>query len=74
MMALVAVIAPLGWGHTYVMVLPLVILHLVALTDARPRIAAVICAVRGGIHDPGGPSPADRCGAGWFRISSTRAI
>ena len=26
--ALVAVIAPLGWGHTYVMVLPLVILQL----------------------------------------------
>jgi hypothetical protein len=34
-MALAAVIAPLGWGHTFVLVLPLVILHLVSLRDAR---------------------------------------
>ena len=32
--ALAAVIAPLGWGHTYVMVLPLVILQLIAMKDA----------------------------------------
>lgn len=40
--AMVAVVAPLGWGHTYVMVLPLVILQLVALKDASPLKAAVI--------------------------------
>src|SRR5688500_1639539 len=34
LIALAAVIAPLGWGHTYVLVLPLVILHLVSLRDA----------------------------------------
>jgi alpha-1,2-mannosyltransferase len=42
LMALVAVVAPLGWGHTYVMVLPLVMLQLLAMRDARPALAAVI--------------------------------
>ena len=37
-----AVIAPLGWGHTYVMVLPLVILQLIAMRDARPIVAIAI--------------------------------
>jgi alpha-1,2-mannosyltransferase len=36
LMALAAVIAPLGWGHTFVLVLPLVILHVVSLRDASP--------------------------------------
>ena len=41
--ALAAVIAPLGWGHTFVLVLPLIILHLVSLRDARPIPAAIVC-------------------------------
>ena len=45
-MALAAVIAPLGWGHTFVLVLPLVILHLVSLRDARPlQVVIVGCCV-----------------------------
>jgi hypothetical protein len=42
LMALIAVIAPLGWGHTYMMVLPLVILQLIAMRDARPIVAIAI--------------------------------
>ena len=41
-MALAAVIAPLGWGHTFVLVLPLVLLHLVSLRDARPFHAVLV--------------------------------
>lgn len=44
LIALAAVIAPLGWGHTYMLVLPLVILHLVCMRDASPGKAAVIIA------------------------------
>jgi hypothetical protein len=45
-MALAAVIAPLGWGHTFVLVLPLVILHLVSLREARPiHVVLVGCCV-----------------------------
>lgn len=36
LIALVAVIAPLGWGHTYVMVLPLIVYQLIAIKDAPP--------------------------------------
>ncbi|HUQ87573.1 MAG TPA: glycosyltransferase family 87 protein [Vicinamibacterales bacterium] len=42
LMALIAVAAPLGWGHTYVMVLPLVMLQVIAMRDARPIVAIVI--------------------------------
>jgi hypothetical protein len=42
LIALIAVIAPLGWGHTYVMVLPLVTLQLINMRDARPLTATVI--------------------------------
>jgi alpha-1,2-mannosyltransferase len=42
LIALIAVIVPLGWGHTYVMVLPLVILQLIAMKDADPMTAAAI--------------------------------
>ena len=42
--ALAAVIAPLGWGHTYVLVLPLVILHLVTLRHGNTLHAAAVCA------------------------------
>ena len=43
-MAMIAVVAPLGWGHTYVMVLPLIILNLLALRNAGPIKAATISA------------------------------
>lgn len=42
LMALVSVLAPLGWGHTYVMVLPLVMLQLVTLPEAGRGRATVI--------------------------------
>ena len=42
LMALIAVVAPLGWGHTYMMVLPLVMLQLIAMRDARPIVAIAI--------------------------------
>ncbi|HWI18173.1 MAG TPA: glycosyltransferase family 87 protein, partial [Vicinamibacterales bacterium] len=41
LMALVALCAPLGWGHTYVMALPLVVLRLIALRSAGPVVAAL---------------------------------
>jgi alpha-1,2-mannosyltransferase len=41
LIALIAVVAPLGWGHTYVMVLPLVMLQLIAMRTA-PASSAVI--------------------------------
>jgi hypothetical protein len=42
LIALIAVIAPLGWGHLYVMVLPLVILRLISLKQAPPIAAALV--------------------------------
>ena len=42
LMALIAVVAPLGWGHTFVMVLPLLILQLATIRDAKPLVAAAI--------------------------------
>lgn len=42
MMALIAVVAPLGWGHTYVMVVPLVILQLATIGDRGLTRAVVI--------------------------------
>jgi alpha-1,2-mannosyltransferase len=42
LIALIAVIAPLGWGHTYVMVLPLVVYQLMAMTRASSNLAIVI--------------------------------
>jgi alpha-1,2-mannosyltransferase len=41
LMALIAVIAPLGWGHTYVMVLPLVMLRLITMRNASAIVAAI---------------------------------
>lgn len=40
--ALIAVISPLGWGHTYVMALPLVMLQLAALRNASGITASVV--------------------------------
>ncbi len=42
--ALAAVIAPLGWGHTFVLVLPLVVLHLVQMREASHLRGALVCA------------------------------
>ena len=46
LIALVAVVAPLGWGHTYVMVLPMLMLELLALNGAGSArvIAVAVCA------------------------------
>jgi alpha-1,2-mannosyltransferase len=63
LMALVAVIAPLGWGHTYVMVLPLVVLQLMAMKRAPTLTAlAIFCCVSAfmipaGRHLPIGRAP-----------------
>jgi alpha-1,2-mannosyltransferase len=43
LIALAAVIAPLGWGHTFVLVLPLVITHLAASRQS-PALATVVVA------------------------------
>ena len=54
LIALAAVIAPLGWGHTYVLVLPLVILHLVSLRDASVPHAIAVCACVAALMIPAG--------------------
>jgi hypothetical protein len=46
MMALIAVLSPLGWGHTYVMVLPLVVMQLMAMRHASwPLAFVIVCCV-----------------------------
>lgn len=42
LMALVAIVAPLGWGHTYILVLPLVILRLAAIRQETAVTAAIV--------------------------------
>jgi alpha-1,2-mannosyltransferase len=54
MMALVAVISPLGWGHTYVMALPLVMLQLIAMREASPARATLIFVCAGAMMIPAG--------------------
>lgn len=44
LIALAAVIAPLGWGHTFVLVLPLVITHLVSLARSPALTTALVFA------------------------------
>jgi alpha-1,2-mannosyltransferase len=44
LIALAAVIAPLGWGHTYVLALPLVMLHLLSVRRAGRVYSAVVFA------------------------------
>jgi hypothetical protein len=44
LIALAAVMAPLGWGHTYVLVLPLVATHLASPRRSPPFNAAIVCA------------------------------
>ena len=54
LIALAAVIAPLGWGHTYVLVLPLVVLHLVTLRYATTLHASLVCASVAALMIPAG--------------------
>ena len=54
LMALVAVIAPLGWGHAYVMVLPLVVLQLMEMQRAGTLRALVIFCCAGAFMIPAG--------------------
>jgi len=54
LIALIAVIAPLGWGHTYVMALPLVMLQLIAMKDAAPVKAVTIFFCVGAMMIPAG--------------------
>jgi len=42
LIALVAVIAPLGWGHTYMLVVPLLMLHVAAMRDAATARATFV--------------------------------
>ena len=44
LMALAAVIAPLGWGHTYLLIVPLVITHLASLPRSPALTTALVCA------------------------------
>ena len=54
LIALVAVIAPLGWGHTYVMALPLVMLRLIAMRGAPWPTAMLIFACVAALMIPAG--------------------
>lgn len=47
LIALAAVVAPLGWGHTFVLVLPLVVTHLVCARHAGAlvQVAVALCVV-----------------------------
>ena len=62
--ALVAVIAPLGWGHTYVMVLPLIVYQLILLKHAPFARGRRDLRVRSDVHDSSWSAPADRSRAG----------
>lgn len=54
LMALIAIVAPLGWGHTYVMALPLVVMALLALKDAETITAIVIAGCLAALMIPAG--------------------
>jgi hypothetical protein len=54
LMALIPVVAPLGWGHVYVMVLPLVMLRLIAVKAATPLVASMVAISVGGLLIPAG--------------------
>ena len=53
-LALAAVIAPLGWGHTFVLVLPLVTLQLATIDHASPTRKAVVLAAVAALMIPAG--------------------
>jgi alpha-1,2-mannosyltransferase len=42
MIALISVLSPLGWGHTYVMAIPLVMMQLNAMREASRELAVMI--------------------------------
>jgi hypothetical protein len=54
LMAMVAIFAPLGWGHTYVMALPLITLRLTALRNAGPVVTALTAAAVVALMIPAG--------------------
>ena len=54
LIALAAVLAPLGWGHTFVLVLPLVILRVVSARDATTLRAATIALCVAALMIPAG--------------------
>jgi alpha-1,2-mannosyltransferase len=54
LIALAAVIAPLGWGHTYVLSLPLVILHLIAMRHGSPIYVTTVCVCVAAMMIPAG--------------------
>lgn len=67
LIALMAIVAPLGWGHTYVMALPLVILQLAALRHAPPLVAVAIFLCVAAMMVPAGRQVAVLDGApAWF--------
>jgi hypothetical protein len=67
LMALVAVVAPLGWGHTYVLALPLVTLQLLAMRSATPLTAlAIFCCVAALMIPAGRHLPID-VAPGWLQ-------
>jgi hypothetical protein len=54
LIALIAVIAPLGWGHTYVLVLPLVMLRLIAIRHASATVAVTVFLAASAMMIPAG--------------------
>lgn len=54
LMALVAVAAPVGWGHTYVMVLPLVVLQLVRMQGVSTTQALIVFMAVAALFIPAG--------------------
>jgi alpha-1,2-mannosyltransferase len=68
MIALIAMIAPLGWGHTYVMVVPLVIVKLIDMRDASPLRALAIAVCLAALFVPAGRRFAFiELGPDWFQ-------
>lgn len=54
LIALIAVIAPLGWGHTYSLALPLITLQLLSMRQSSPIVAALIFLCVGAMMIPAG--------------------
>jgi alpha-1,2-mannosyltransferase len=67
LMALVSVVAPLGWGHTYVMMLPLLMLELSALNDARSARAITMVACVAALMIPAGRHLPIDSAPGWLQ-------
>lgn len=52
MIALIAIAAPLGWGHTYVMIVPLMMAHAIAMTETSFSRALMIALCALGLMIP----------------------